>query len=500
MEMVYVPTDYSRSLLLATTATGEQADNLRARIEASRVHISVDATVPGSGIALRVLVADLRRLPVQLSLDPGHGPGRLTNDTIEKAERIAAGIDPERPLTVGTTPPNALHVRVGLDHTGAHITGAPDGHGTRLRRSGHPFPALHHAGSGLGAVLTAAMLTGEVFKTVTTLRPRAYRRTDALDFCPITLLGPSTLGPKPLRLDRLALIGAGAIGTAIALILDALGVTGELTVVDRQIFEPPNVISYSLGTIEDAAAALPKVDMVKAALPYMDVRRVHGTVDQLIAQIDAGEVSMPTVVLGAVDNVEARHDIQRIYADLILDGGTGGRAGTTVGLHEALPTGPCIRCYFPTSASTQTVEQRLHEATGLPLERIARGDQPITEHDMRNLPRQSRRLLQQHVGQPICGLGRLLGLTTADGDTTYRPSAAFVAQQAASLIVGALIARTQSGGPIPIRQIEYDTLYGPQPDMVDHRRSRIDCYCQNNADIIQKVRVQRAATHVPSTE
>ncbi len=67
MEMASVPTDYSRSILLATTAAGEQADSLRARIEASQVHISIDATVPGSRIALHVLAADLRRLPVQLS-------------------------------------------------------------------------------------------------------------------------------------------------------------------------------------------------------------------------------------------------------------------------------------------------------------------------------------------------------------------------------------------------------------------------------------------------
>src|SRR6266498_1322006 len=498
MEMASVPTDYSRSILLATTAAGEQADSLRARIEASQVHISIDATVPGSRIALHVLAADLRRLPVQLSLDPDHGPGRLTNDLIEEAERIAAGIDPERPLTIGAAPPNALHVRVGVD-TGAHIIGAPDGHGNRLRRPGHPFPTVRHAGSGLGAVLTAAMLTGEVFKTVTALRPHAYRRINALDFCPVTLGAPSTLAPEPLHLGRLALVGAGAIGTAIALILDALGAIGVRRVVGRQVFESPNVITYSLGAVKDATAALPKVDIVKTALRYMDVHPVHGTVDHLIAKIDSGEVSMPTTVLGAVDNIEARHDIQRIYADLILDGGTGGRAGTTVGLHEALPTGPCMRCYFPTGTTTSTVEQRLHHATGLPLDRIARGDQPITEQDLRNLPRQGRRLLQQHIGKPVCGLGRLLGLTTVDGDTSYRPSAAFVAQQAASLVVGALIARTHAGSPIPIRQIEYDTLHGPQPDMVEQRRSRADCYCQTNADIIQAVRTQRALAREPAS-
>ncbi|MBM0227022.1 ThiF family adenylyltransferase [Micromonospora sp. ATA51] len=491
--MVYVPTDYSRSLLLAATATGGEPESLRGRIEASQVHISVDLTVPGSSTCLRVLVADLRRLPIQLSLDPGHGSGRLGDDLLDQVVSIAAGIDPERPITVGAAPPDALHVQVGVDHAAAHLSGVPDGHGTHIRRPGQPFPKLRYAGSGLGSVLTAAMLTGEIFKTVTALRPGSHRRIEALDFCPVRLFSPHEQAPQHLHVERLALIGAGAIGTAVALILRALEATGEMTVVDRQIFEPPNVITYSLGTGQDAAARLPKVDIVEAALQHMNIRRVHGTVDDFIAQIDAGHKPMPQSVLGAVDNIAARHDLQRIYADLVLDGGTGGRAGTTVSLHEALPTGPCMRCYFPASTTTLTAEQRLHQATGLPLARIARGDQALTEDDLRGLPRQGRQLLERHVGQPVCGLGRVMGLTTAAGDDSYQPSAAFVAQQAASLMVGALIARTHPGGSrIPIRQIEYDTLYGPRPDMVDDRRPRSDCYCQTNADVIRLVRAQRA--------
>lgn len=492
-----MPTDYSRSLRLAGAATGEQPDDLRARIEATRVHVSVDTTVPGHSTALRVLLADLRRLPVQLSLDPGHRSNRLTDSTVAQLEHVAAGIDPDRPLTVGEPAPNALHVRIGLDHAAAHITGAPDGHGTRLRTRGHPFPHLRHAGTGLGAVLTAASLTGEVFKTITALRPDKYRHVDILDFCPVTLGAPSTAAPEPLYVERLALAGAGAIGTAIALILDALNATGELIVVDRQLFEDPNVISYSLGTIDDAAARLPKVHIVKAALHSIDVHPIQGTIDDLIAQIDAGSVTMPWTILGTVDNIEARHDIQRIYPDLILDGGTGGHAGTTIGLHEAVPTGPCMRCYFPTATTIPTAEQQLHNATGLPMQRIARGDQPLSENDLHNLPPDHRQLLRPHLGKPICGLSRLLGLTTTPGDDSYQPSAAFVAQQAAGLVVGALIARRAPGPAIPTRHVEYDTLFGPRPDMTDVRRARSECYCQTNTDTIRTVRAKRGSPDTP---
>jgi hypothetical protein len=477
-------TDYSRGLLLAETASESAPDALRGRIEAALVHVSADGDLPGSYATLRTLVADLRRLPVQLSIDP-HG---LDDDFLIDIEQLVSDIDPERSIAIGPAPTGSLHLRIGLEHSKADVSGVPDGHGTRLRRAGHPFPRLRHRGTGLGAVLTGAMLTGEAFKIITGLRVGTYQRINTLDFCPVTL-GSDIEEPKHLHFQCGALAGAGAIGTAVALILRELGATGGLIVVDRQIFEPPNVTTYSLGSVADAKAELPKVDIVKTALPAIDVETVHGTIDDLISRIDAGKLRLPNVVFGALDNIDARHDLQRIYADLTLDGGTGGRAGTTLSLHEAFPTGPCLRCYFPSNGFRLTAELRLHHATGLPLERIARGDEPITEDDLRELTPEGRRLLKPHLGKPVCGLGRLNGLTGAT-DEAYRPSAAFVAQQAACLMVGALIARNRTEA-IPARQIEYDALFGPQADMVDERRPRPGCYCQGSADLIRQVQAHR---------
>ena len=109
---------------------------------------------------------------------------------------------------------------------------------------------------------------------------------------------------------------------------------------------------------------------------------VHGTIQDYIESIDNNGLPWPRLALGALDSIEARHDLQRLYADLVLDGSTGGPAGTTLALHEALPFGPCLRCYYPHRNPTgPTVEQRLHRATGLPMQRIAPGDQPLTGHD-----------------------------------------------------------------------------------------------------------------------
>lgn len=437
------------------------------------------------GVIDQILVyspADYVRRPPMPTDSPTLGLGHLQFEALLTAARLSA--------TVTTSPWSRCWGCSGcgsskpLPQTGT----APESDG-----SAAPSRSSGTQGSGLGSVLTTAMLTGEIFKTVTALRPEAHRHIQALDFCPVSLFEPHEVDPEHLHVEQLALIGAGAIGTAVALILKELKASGELTVVDRQIFEPPNVITYSLGTSQDAADRLPKVDVVRAALRQMDVRHIHGTIEDYITQIDAGRAAMPHTVLGAVDNIAARHDLQRIYADLVLDGGTGGRAGTTVSLHEAPSAWPMHALLLPDRR--HNTDRR---AEAPPRHRFAahtnrsRGPAPYRGRPSRTpTPRPST---PRTTGRPVCGLSRIMGLTTLSGTDNYQPSAAFVAQQAASLIVGALIARTQPGAShMPIRQIEYDTLYGPRPDMVDDRRPRPDCYCQANADVIRLVRHQRAS-------
>lgn len=453
--------DYSRALRLGSLAAEDDETSLRERVEAAQVHVTADIELPGVAAALPVLIADLRRFPVTLSFDPAGGDSVLSSAIIDDLQQIAVGIDADRPLQIGRSPREALHVHLGArPPSTARISAVPDGHGARLRRAGRAFPTLNAAGTGLGAVLAAALLTGEAFKVITALRPTAHRPADILDFCPVTISGaPGGFAGLPAELPALALVGAGAIGTAVALILDNLGLSGSLAVVDPQEYEPPNVITYSLGTLEDARARVLKVQLLARHLPGFDVLHVHGTAQTMLERIDDGTAPWPGIVLGAVDSIDARHELQRIYADLTLDGSTGGRAGTTLALREGTPLGPCVRCYYrrrEASAGPST-EQRLHDVTGLPIARIARGDDPLTAADIRDLAPDQRERLLAHLGKPVCGLGRLLGLAPGAEDG-YRPSAAFVAQQAACLVVGGLLARTTGLITGAMRDLEYDAL------------------------------------------
>ena len=487
-------TDYSRGLLLGATAADTTQSGLLKRLENTRVHVTAEPAVPAVAVALTILIGNLRRLPITISLDPTG----LDEATIADLTEITLGIDPDKPIEL-TTVPAGLSIHLGPHPPpSAAISATPDGHGVRLRKAGASYPALRASGTGLGSMMAAATLTAEIFKTIMGLKPGAYRRLDRLDFCPVTLTAePGAVTTTITELPSLALVGAGAVGTAIAATLDVLGTVGQIIVVDPETYDAPNVTTYSLGNRTDARNQIPKVDLLARELTRagrFEVLPLKGTAQDLITGIDQGYLRWPAVVLSGVDSINARHETQRIHADLTLDGSTGGHAGTTLALHEALPTGPCLRCYYPphTAPAVPSAETLLHQRTGLPLPRIAKGDSPLTQADLDALPSTSRALLRPHLGKPVCGLSNLLALSPSATDG-YRPSAAFVAQQAASLVIGALIARTTAKAVSPPRHIEYDARFGPNEAMADDRKPRPGCDCQTDQGLIQQIRRRRAA-------
>lgn len=484
------PTNYSRPLLLAVGSSGTDTTDLEARLESTTVLVTADPEAPAAVTILRVLVANLRRLPIQLHLDPDGGAGQLSTDLVAELEHLAIGIDSTRPLTISRPTQAVVHVHVGSSSGTAHVSGVADGHGTRVRPHGHPFPPLLAPGTGLGGVLTGAMLTAEVFKMVVAVLPDRRGPLTPIDFCPVTLTEPDGTVRDLAPLDDTALIGGGAIGTAIALILRELNAAGTLTVVDPETYDEPNVTTYSLGNLQTAANNTPKVHLIRDELPGVTIDPFIGTARDYIEAIDAGTHPMPTTVLGAVDSIDARHEIAALHADHTLDGSTGGATGTMLSLSEATWDGPCLRCYYPTRpAKGPSVIDLLAERTGLSHERLARGTEELTAEELdalEGLTVEDRAILEREVGKGVCGLGKAFGLVGEDNG--FNPSAAFVAQQAAALVVGALIRGGASTRP---NYVQYDALFGPYGDMTLHRNPRVGCRCQTDIELHGAVRSHR---------
>jgi hypothetical protein len=124
------------------------------------------------------------------------------------------------------------------------------------------------------------------------------------------------------------------------------------------------------------------------------------------------------------------------------------------------------------------------------MRRIARGDDPLAPSDLDGLSADQQSALSPYLGVPVCGLSNVMKLTANAADD-FQPSAAFVAQQAACLIVGAMIARSAGLDTGPMRHVEYDARFGPWYDMTTPRRPRPECACQTEGDLIAVVRAHR---------
>jgi len=482
-----MPSDYSRSLLLAQQATGRDASELEQALSASRVTISVDPSMPFALLTAQVLLTTLRRSPGRLILERGLVP----NPWIEEIATAVAAVDPEQPLMItDSSTDRGVRLHIGAGHAHA-IRVVPDGYGAHIAGDPSAVVTPTRAANPLGAIYAAALGAAEAFKWTAQVLPARRVVHRHLQYCPVTLsndLSATPDLPSPLVCD-LTQIGVGAIGTGTILLLQALRAEGRLIVVDCQRFGPANRGTYSLGGAAEVAAAPWKADMARQALPRFDVTPFRRPVAELPAAIDSGDVPWFPFVLTALDTAAARRDAQRLWPDRLIDAGTG---DSMLGIHDHEHNcGPCLICLFPSDRSGPSAAEQLAKATGLPVERAMRGDAPLGQEDLAKLTAKQRQMLTPHLGKPVCGLAQAIGLTGLGADG-YQPSIPFVSLQAACLAVGRLIASQLNLHP-PGNLVQYDGLIGPQATITEQMRQRSDCVCATRATAIEQVRNQRRA-------
>lgn len=479
--------EHSRALRLAERAAGRDASDLERQLEEGSVLVGADGSLPGSDLAARVLLTTLRRLPGRLVL----ARGNLSAPVVERLVEAVVAVDPERGLEVVDDSVGRAGVRlhVGVDAPEGAIRVVPDGYGAHL--AGDPTAAVmpSRAGNALGAIFAGALGAAEAFKHAAAILPGRRRLHRHLRFCPVTLssdLGAAPDLPEHLAFD-LGLVGVGAVGTGVALILSELGAGGDLLLVDRERYGPENRGTYSLGGEKEAEERPWKVDVAAAVLENRyRVKRVRGPVEDLVGAIDSGKAPWPRVIISGLDSSEARHAAQRLWPDRLIDAATG---DTMLGLHDVRVSAPCLMCFLPPARQGPSGAELLADATGLSRERAMRGDDPLTEEDLSDLDEHQRERLSPHLGKPVCGLAQAVGLTGLEADG-YQPSVPFVSLQAACLGVGRLLADELSVADLP-NFAQYDALVGPHSAVLERRRAKEDCYCQERSGTIARVRVLR---------
>lgn len=481
--------EHSRALLLGAAATGADEETLKARLENALVVVRVDPELHGAVLTARVLLTTLRRLPGRVALDRQ----RLDDATVEELAAATRDIDSTRPLLfVDASPADAsIRIHIGTDAGSGWVRVVPDGYGAQFANDAAIVLRATRPANALGSVFAAALAAAEAFKHTADVLPEKRTNHPHLSFCPVTLSTDLALAPElPHAIDiDVALVGNGAIGTAEALILKAFRFGGRIIVCDPERYGPENRGTYSLGGEREGNEEPRKVDLVGNALKAAgyDVEKVEGTSTDLTERIEAGELAAPRIVLSGLDSVEARRETQGLWANHLLDAQTG---DTAVGFAHATPEGPCLRCFFPEKHDGPSPLLLLSQETGLPIERLKRGTEALTEEDLVDLTEDQRATLRAELGKPVCGLANALGLTSADSDG-YMPSVPFVSQMAACLAIGRLLA-VLMGLNKSANFLQFNALHGPHTES-EVRKPEPNCFCQTRQAVIRELRELRRA-------
>ncbi len=164
----------------------------------------------------------------------------------------------------------------------------------------------------------------------------------------IAFPGVGSAGQARLIAGRVAIVGAGALGAALAEQLVRSGV-GFTRVIDRDVLEESNLGRQSLYTAADAAARLPKAVALAAHLRAFNPEVViDPKVEDLSAENASELFDDVDVVVDGTDNFETRYLVND-YAVSNKKPWVYGACVASRGLTAVVLPGetPCLRCLYP---------------------------------------------------------------------------------------------------------------------------------------------------------
>ncbi len=172
----------------------------------------------------------------------------------------------------------------------------------------------------------------------------------------VLFAGIGAEGQQRLLASRVAVVGCGATGSAVAALLARAGV-GYLTILDRDYVEPSNLQRQSLFEEADAAESLPKAIAAQRRIAAFNSEiEVRGEVADLRPENIDELLAGAQLVLDATDTFETRylvndycvkHSLPWIYAAAVSS------YGVTMNILPGETA--CLSCLFP-AAPQGTVE------------------------------------------------------------------------------------------------------------------------------------------------
>lgn len=304
-----------------------------------------------------------------------------------------------------------------------------------------------------GALTAAALTAGEAFLRLIGLsRPsRGFELSAWSGACgSLGSLPQDPPLPAIPPIDAL-LIGCGNVMNGWAVAARALRITGHARAVDRQSLGGENLGPYSLARRH--MIGQPKTLLLARHLePLITVARYDEELSLFLPRITRWHLPLPPLVINGLDEVEARHMVQRLWPEVLVDMAAGGTTSQVI-VHQRRQGGQCLlRAYEAPSSETGYI-RRTEAATGLRRERfLSPFTTPVTAEDVAQAPPEHRARLQAAAdsGQLICGYINQASLTETSGGENFAAAAPFIGAltgaRAAAVTVAMLAGHHAPGG------------------------------------------------------
>jgi molybdopterin/thiamine biosynthesis adenylyltransferase len=166
----------------------------------------------------------------------------------------------------------------------------------------------------------------------------------------ILFRGIGAEGQRKLAEARVAIVGCGATGSAIAGLLTRAGV-GTLRIIDRDYVEPSNLQRQSLFDETDAAESLPKaIAAARKIAAFNSEIVVEPKVEDLVPANIEALLEGISLILDGTDNFETRYLINDYAVDRSLPWIYSAAVGSyAVTLNVVPGQTACLACIFPDS-------------------------------------------------------------------------------------------------------------------------------------------------------
>lgn len=359
----------------------------------------------------------------------------------------------------------------------------------RVTSGGVPTGSDCAQSNPVGALAAASMGVSEIFKLLVGLKPGRGEPLRGYSYS----LWDYNLSDKPgpeiadqISLPQTILFGGGAIGNGIVHLLQKLSNSGNLTIVDRDIFKKEN-----LGTcliLKPADVGKPKADVLSKEIVF--ATPFNGDIEKFKSQYLGPAVQ---ICLNGLDNIEARRQVQQFWPDLALDGAIGVFSCEAT-IHPWGPDLSCLMCDF--EEPNVSAEMEASSVTGLTKERIENPTAIVSNIDVEQAPPDKKEWLRARIGQEICSVvseAELAKIAKEKLEGRFEPSVPFVACLSAAMTVTELVRYLRNDVPAVNTGFQFDVLVGPHNGIKKDHSRKPSCLCVTRKSIIEKLRASHKA-------